>query len=99
VTLTNHFPRDVFFKVKTTAPKKVCVKPASGIVPAEGTMEVVITLASRTNLQEDRNIKLLVQAVWTDLKADFEAPDSAVASEKIFQMKNPSEFSDGNDSD
>jgi vesicle-associated membrane protein-associated protein B len=32
LTLTNPSPRDVYFKVKTTAPKFYCVRPNSGLI-------------------------------------------------------------------
>ena len=89
VTLSLHNPGQerVAFKVKTTSPKKYCVRPSSGIVEPGTTKDVqVIMQAQReyppTGLQDCKD-KFLVQTIKvadsvTDITPDlFDAPGSS----------------------
>jgi hypothetical protein len=40
MTLTNPSDKKICFKIKTTAPKKYCVRPNSGVVDARGVVDV-----------------------------------------------------------
>ena len=95
VTLSLHNPGQerVAFKVKTTSPKKYCVRPSSGIVDPGTTKDVqVIMQAQReyppTGLQDCKD-KFLVQTVKvpegaTDITSElFDGPSSAVKQTKL----------------
>ncbi|KAJ3706573.1 hypothetical protein LUZ61_010278 [Rhynchospora tenuis] len=55
----------VAFKVKTTSPKKYCVRPNSGIVPPRSTADVVVTMQAQKEAPPDMQCKdkFLVQSV------------------------------------
>ena len=40
MTLTNPSDRKVCFKIKTTAPKRYCVKPNSGVIDPKQTVQI-----------------------------------------------------------
>ena len=40
MTLTNPSERKVCFKIKTTAPKRYCVKPNSGVIDPSDTVQI-----------------------------------------------------------
>lgn len=44
ITLKNPSEHRVCFKIKTTAPKRYCVRPNSGILQANATMEIAVSL-------------------------------------------------------
>jgi hypothetical protein len=44
--LTNPSEKKVCFKIKTTAPKKYCVRPNSGVLDAKGVIDVAGKLKS-----------------------------------------------------
>ncbi|KAK2717549.1 hypothetical protein QYM36_006362 [Artemia franciscana] len=44
MSLTNRTDKRVCFKVKTTAPKKYCVKPTTGILEANSTVYILVNL-------------------------------------------------------
>lgn len=62
--MKNNTDKNVAFKVKTTNPKKYCVKPSSGIVSGKVSRDIIVTLnAQKTtpvNLQNCRD-KFLIQ--------------------------------------
>ena len=69
MTLTNTTGNRVAFKVKTTSPKKYCVRPSSGIVEANSTREVQVILQSQRDYPvsyADCKDKFLVQCVTVD---------------------------------
>ncbi|XP_026472666.1 vesicle-associated membrane protein-associated protein B/C [Ctenocephalides felis] len=81
--LINPSEKKVFFKIKTTAPKKYCVRPNSGAVDPKGVIEVAICLQPfKYDPQEKNKHKFMVQtviapegetnieALWKDLKPE-----------------------------
>lgn len=42
--LTNNAEKKACFKVKTTAPKRYCVKPTTGVIDPKGTVTILVTL-------------------------------------------------------
>lgn len=64
LTLTNIASDKVCFKVKTTAPRRYCVRPNSGVIEAGDTMEVSIMLQPFQYDPNDRNNhKFMVQSM------------------------------------
>ncbi|CAO2046779.1 unnamed protein product, partial [Urochloa humidicola] len=62
--LTNKTDKQVAFKVKTTSPKKYCVRPNNGIVAARSTADVVVTMQAQREAPPDMQCKdkFLVQS-------------------------------------
>ena len=42
--LSNNVDKKVCFKVKTTAPKRYCVKPTTGVIDPKGAVTILVTL-------------------------------------------------------
>ncbi len=42
--LSNNVEKKVCFKVKTTAPKRYCVKPTTGVIDPKGAVTILVTL-------------------------------------------------------
>ncbi|KAK8449272.1 hypothetical protein SEVIR_7G190500v4 [Setaria viridis] len=63
--LTNRTDDYIGFKVKTTSPKKYCVRPNSGIVPPRSTNDVIVTMQAQKEAPPDMQCKdkFLVQSV------------------------------------
>ncbi|KAL6642853.1 hypothetical protein ACP70R_021034 [Stipagrostis hirtigluma subsp. patula] len=63
--LTNRNDRTVAFKVKTTSPRKYCVRPNNGVVQPRSTCTVVVTMQAQTVVPPDLQCKdkFLVQSV------------------------------------
>ncbi|KAF7009985.1 hypothetical protein CFC21_024463 [Triticum aestivum] len=67
--LTNKTDDYLAFKVKTTSPKKYCVRPNSGIVPPRSTSSVVVTMQALKQAPPDMQCKdkfLVQSAVVTE---------------------------------
>lgn len=67
-TIKLHNPTDkkVCFKVKTTAPKKYCVRPNSGIVQPQSTVSVAVMLQPHDfDVKEKSKHKFMVQSMIT----------------------------------
>ncbi|GJM85666.1 hypothetical protein PR202_ga02138 [Eleusine coracana subsp. coracana] len=62
--LTNKTDEQVAFKVKTTSPKKYCVRPNNGIVPPRSTADVLVTMQTQREAPPDMQCKdkFLVQS-------------------------------------
>ncbi|OEL14332.1 Vesicle-associated protein 1-2 [Dichanthelium oligosanthes] len=62
--LTNKTDKQVVFKVKTTSPKKYCVRPNNGIVAPRSTADVVVTMQAQREAPPDMQCKdkFLVQS-------------------------------------
>jgi len=62
--LTNKTDKQVAFKVKTTSPKKYCVRPNNGIVVPRSTADVVVTMQAQREAPPDMQCKdkFLVQS-------------------------------------
>ncbi|XP_006652575.1 vesicle-associated protein 1-2-like [Oryza brachyantha] len=63
--LTNRTDDYIAFKVKTTSPKKYCVRPNSGIVPPRSTSDVIVSMQAPREAPADMQCKdkFLVQSV------------------------------------
>ncbi|KAF8081381.1 hypothetical protein N665_0890s0019 [Sinapis alba] len=63
--LTNKTDKHVAFKVKTTNPKKYCVRPNTGVVLPRSTCEVVVTMQAQKEAPSDMQCKdkFLLQGV------------------------------------
>lgn len=69
--LINKTDEHVAFKVKTTSPKKYCVRPNNGIVPPRSTCDVIVTMQAQREAPPDMQCKdkFLVQSVIVDQPA------------------------------
>ncbi|KAL3516944.1 hypothetical protein ACH5RR_023846 [Cinchona calisaya] len=65
--LTNKSDNYVAFKVKTTNPKKYCVRPNTGVVMPHSTCDVLVTMQAQKEAPSDMQCKdkFLVQSVIT----------------------------------
>ncbi|CAL4917478.1 unnamed protein product [Urochloa decumbens] len=63
--LTNRTYRTIAFKVKTTSPRKYCVRPNNGVVPPRSSCTVVVTMQAQKAVPPDLQCKdkFLVQSV------------------------------------
>lgn len=63
--LVNNTENYVAFKVKTTSPKKYCVRPNTGVVSPRGTCDVTVTMQAQREAPPDMQCKdkFLVQSV------------------------------------
>eukprot|EP00252_Welwitschia_mirabilis_P013933 TRINITY_DN3087_c0_g1_i1.p1 TRINITY_DN3087_c0_g1~~TRINITY_DN3087_c0_g1_i1.p1 ORF type:complete len:237 (+),score=32.94 TRINITY_DN3087_c0_g1_i1:235-945(+) len=59
---TDHF---VAFKVKTTSPKKYCVRPNAGVVPPKSSCSITVTMQAQREMPSDLQCKdkFLIQSV------------------------------------
>jgi hypothetical protein len=64
--LTNPHDRDVCFKVKTTAPRRYCVRPNAARIPPKQTVKVEVLAQAMDRYPSDDNCKdkFLVQMAW-----------------------------------
>lgn len=85
--LTNPSERKVCFKVKTTAPKRYCVRPNSGFVEAGGVVEVAVMLQPfEYDPKEKSKHKFMVQTMF--------APDGDTDHETLWKEADQSQFMD-----
>ncbi|XP_076170603.1 VAMP-associated protein 33kDa [Ptiloglossa arizonensis] len=64
ILLTNPLNRKVYFKIKTTAPKRYCVRPNSGYVRPKKSLQIVVTLQPFDFDPTEKNKhKFMVQAI------------------------------------
>lgn len=85
--LTNPSDRRVLFKIKTTAPKKYCVRPNSGLLEPNSKAEIAICLQPFIFDPEEKNKhKFMVQTVY--------APDSDANLEQLWKDINPEQMMD-----
>jgi hypothetical protein len=62
--LTNPSDRNVCFKVKTTAPRRYCVRPNSGVIKAKESADIAVMLQPFTYDPEEKNKhKFMVQSL------------------------------------
>jgi len=65
MSLRNPSDRKVCFKIKTTAPKRYCVKPNSGVIGAKESVQVVVSLQPfEYDPNEKNRHKFMVQAMF-----------------------------------
>lgn len=98
LTLTNPGSTTLAFKVKTTSPRKYCVRPNTGVVAAGGATEVQVIMQQQKEYPADFNNckdKFLVQSVAVDAAtadalakgtkdyADLFAQTSGIAEAKL----------------
>uniref|UniRef100_A0A646QE92 VAMPA n=1 Tax=Hemiscolopendra marginata TaxID=943146 RepID=A0A646QE92_9MYRI len=85
--LSNPTNRRVCFKVKTTAPKRYCVRPNSGIVESKEAVNVSVMLQPFDyNPNEKNKHKFMVQTMF--------APDGEVNQETLWKDVNPENLMD-----
>lgn len=85
--LTNPSERKVCFKVKTTAPKRYCVRPNSGFVEAGGVVEVAVMLQPfEYDPKEKSKHKFMVQTMF--------APEGDADHETLWKEADQSQFMD-----
>lgn len=85
--LTNPTERKVCFKVKTTAPKRYCVRPNSGFVEPHGVVEVAVMLQPFDyDPKEKSKHKFMVQTMF--------APEGEVDHETVWKEADQSAFMD-----
>ncbi|XP_020606690.1 vesicle-associated membrane protein-associated protein B/C-like isoform X1 [Orbicella faveolata] len=85
--LTNPTERKVCFKVKTTAPKRYCVRPNSGFVEPHGVVEVAVMLQPfEYDPKEKSKHKFMVQTMF--------APEGEVDHETLWKEADQSAFMD-----
>lgn len=67
IQLSNRTNEYIAFKVKTTSPKKYCVRPNTGIVSPRSTSDVTVTMQAQREAPPDMQCKdkFLVQSVVT----------------------------------
>ncbi|KAF6200510.1 hypothetical protein GE061_004953 [Apolygus lucorum] len=74
LTLNNPTDNHVLFKIKTTAPKKYCVRPNSGIVDPKGTVHVQVCLQPFTFDPNEKNKhKFMVQTLLFNPQGGIDA--------------------------
>lgn len=62
IILTNPTSHKVFYKIKTTAPKRYCVRPNAGCIPPNGVSKIAVTLQPFDFDPEEKNKhKFMVQ--------------------------------------
>ncbi|KAL0928196.1 hypothetical protein M5K25_000066 [Dendrobium thyrsiflorum] len=90
--LTNKTNEYIAFKVKTTSPKKYCVRPNTGIVLPRSTCDIVVTMQAQREAPSDMQSKdkFLVQSVVTnqgatlkDITADMFSKDSGNTVDEV----------------
>ncbi|KAG0453854.1 hypothetical protein HPP92_025158 [Vanilla planifolia] len=66
--ITNKSDEYIAFKVKTTSPKKYCVRPNTGILRPQSTCDVVVTMQAQREAPPDMQCKdkFLIQSVITN---------------------------------
>ncbi|XP_042382537.1 vesicle-associated protein 1-2-like [Zingiber officinale] len=71
IQLKNNSDNHIAFKVKTTSPKKYCVRPNSGVVLPRSTCDVIVTMQAQREAPPDMQCKdkFLVQSVVIDQDA------------------------------
>ncbi|XP_018327754.1 vesicle-associated membrane protein-associated protein B/C [Agrilus planipennis] len=85
--LTNPSDKKVLFKIKTTAPKKYCVRPNSGILDAHSNTEIAICLQPFVFDPNEKNKhKFMVQTVF--------APDEEFNLEQLWREISPEQLMD-----
>lgn len=86
--ISNPSKQRVCFKVKTTAPKRYCVRPNSGIIEANAVVEVAVMLQPfEYDPKEKAKHKFMVQTMF--------APDSATEyAETLWKEVDPSSLMD-----
>uniref|UniRef100_A0A1B6KH63 MSP domain-containing protein n=2 Tax=Graphocephala atropunctata TaxID=36148 RepID=A0A1B6KH63_9HEMI len=88
--LTNSTMNRVCFKIKTTAPKKYCVRPNSGVLNPKDVMEIAVSLQPfEFDPTEKNKHKFMVQTMIAppDLDVNLDALWKEVNPEKLMDSK------------
>lgn len=87
MTLTNPSERKVCFKIKTTAPKRYCVKPNSGVIDPSETVQIAVSLQPFDFDPTDKNRhKFMVQSMY--------APPGEINQESLWKEADGSQLMD-----
>lgn len=85
--LTNPSDRKVCFKIKTTAPKRYCVKPNSGVIDPKQTVQISVSLQPfEYDPNEKNRHKFMVQAMY--------APDGDINQDTLWKDTDPAQLMD-----
>ncbi|KAK9871603.1 hypothetical protein WA026_012983 [Henosepilachna vigintioctopunctata] len=84
--LTNPSEKQVLFKIKTTAPKKYCVRPNSGLIKAGEVIEIAISLQPVEFGSDKNKHKFMVQSVF--------APEGNYHIDQIWKDTAPDQLMD-----
>jgi len=85
--LTNPTDKKILFKIKTTAPKRYCVRPNSGALDPKSTMEVAIALQPFVFDPNEKNKhKFMVQSLV--------APDGDYDADRLWKEISPEQLMD-----
>uniref|UniRef100_A0A8D8XY64 Vesicle-associated membrane protein-associated protein A n=1 Tax=Cacopsylla melanoneura TaxID=428564 RepID=A0A8D8XY64_9HEMI len=80
--LTNPNDHRVCFKIKTTAPRRYCVRPNSGFIDPKSSVEIAVTLQPFSyDINEKNKHKFMVQSI--------SAPDDEVNVEALWKEVDP----------
>nr|CAD2205926.1 unnamed protein product [Meloidogyne enterolobii] len=98
LTLANPSSRDVYFKVKTTAPKFYCVRPNSGIIKAKDKAQINVMLQpidSPEILESERSRhKFMIQSAFAPDNADYSTSSSPTPPEQFWKEVDASQVMD-----
>jgi len=87
MTLTNPSERKVCFKIKTTAPKRYCVKPNSGVIDPREEIKIAVSLQPFDFDPQDKNRhKFMVQSMY--------APPGEINQESLWKEADSSQLMD-----
>jgi len=87
MSLTNPSDRKVCFKIKTTAPKRYCVKPNSGVIDAKQAVQVAVSLQPfEYDPNEKNRHKFMVQAMF--------APEGEINPDTLWKETDGSQLMD-----
>jgi len=87
MNLKNPSDRKVCFKIKTTAPKRYCVKPNSGVIDPKQTVQVAVSLQPfEYDPQEKNRHKFMVQAMF--------APDGEINPDTLWKETDGAQLMD-----
>ena len=85
--LKNPSDRKVCFKIKTTAPKRYCVKPNSGVVDPNTEVSIAVSLQPfEYDPAEKNKHKFMVQSMF--------APDGEINQDTLWKEIDPNELMD-----
>jgi len=85
--LSNPSDRKVCFKIKTTAPKRYCVKPNSGVVDPDDSVKISVSLQPFDFDPADKNKhKFMVQSMY--------APEGEIYQEQLWKEVDSSQLMD-----
>ncbi|CAO1377321.1 unnamed protein product [Diamesa serratosioi] len=87
MSLKNPTDRKILFKIKTTAPKKYCVRPNCGAIEAKSSIEIAICLQPFVFDPNEKNKhKFMVQSLV--------APDGEINAEQLWKDISPEQLMD-----